>query len=61
MFKNMDYRIRITVGIIFIIGGLFGTIIGFDLKSIGEKYNHIWTLSLISIYAGVNWISKALN
>ena len=61
MLKNIDKRIRITVGLVFIIGSLFGGLIGYDLKSIGEKYNHIWALSIIALYAGIDWISKALN
>ncbi len=61
MFGNIDYRVRILVGSLFILGALYGLLIGFDLKNIGEKYNHIWVLSLISLYAGANWIAKALN
>ena len=61
MLKNIDKRIRITVGVIFIIGALFGGLIGFDLKSIGQQYNHIWILSIIALYAGFDWISKSLN
>ena len=61
MFGNIDNRVRILVGSLFIIGALFGLIIGFDLKNIGEKYDHIWVLSLISLYAGANWIAKAFN
>ncbi len=61
MLKNIDKRIRISVGLVFIIGALFGGLIGYDLKSIGEKYNHIWALSIIALYAGVDWVSRALN
>lgn len=61
MFKNIDKKIRMTVGIIFIIGALFGGLIGYDLKSIGQQYNHIWILSIIALYAGFDWISKSLN
>ena len=61
MFNNLDKRIRYTVGIVFIMGSLFGGLIGFDLKSIGQQYNHIWALSIIALYAGVDWISKGLR
>ena len=61
MLKNVDKRIRIMVGVIFIIGALFGGLIGYDLKSVGQKYNHIWILSIIALYAGFDWISKSLN
>ena len=61
MIKNMDKRLRLTVGIIFIIGSIFGGLIGCDLRSIGQQYNHIWVLSLIALYAGFDWISKSFN
>ena len=57
----MNKRLRLTVGIIFIIGSFFGALIGYDLRSLGQKYNHIWVLSLIALYAGFDWISKSLN
>ena len=34
MFNNLDYRIRYAIGIVFIIGSLFGGLIGYDLKNI---------------------------
>ena len=61
MLKNIDKRIRLTIGILLIIGSLFGGLVGYDLKSIGQQYNHIWILSIISLYAGFDWISKSLN
>ena len=61
MLKNIDKRIRIAVGVVFIIGSLFGGLVGYDLRNIGEQYNHIWVLSVIALYAGFDWISKALN
>ncbi len=61
MIKNIDKRVRLAIGIIFIIGSLFGALIGYDLKSIGQKYNHIWALSIIALYAGIDLISKSLN
>ena len=61
MLKNIDKRIRIAVGVVFIIGSLFGGLVGYDLRNIGEQYNHIWVLSVIALYAGFDWISKSLN
>jgi hypothetical protein len=61
MLKNIDKRIRLSIGIVFIIGSLFGGLVGYDLRSIGQQYNHIWVLSIIALYAGFDWISKALN
>ena len=61
MLKNIDKRIRLSIGIVFIIGSLFGGLAGYDLRSIGQQYNHIWVLSIIALYAGFDWISKALN
>ena len=61
MLKNIDKRIRMAVGVVFIIGSLFGGLVGYDLRNIGEQYNHIWVLSVIALYAGFDWISKALN
>ena len=61
MLKNIDKRIRIAVGTLFIIGSLFGGLVGYDLRGIGQQYNHIWVLSIIALYAGFDWISKALN
>ncbi len=61
MLKNIDKRIRLTVGVVFIMGSLFGGFIGYDLMSLGQQYNHIWVLSLIALYAGFDWISKALD
>ena len=61
MLKNIDKRIRIAIGAIFIIGAFFGGLIGYDLRSMGQQYNHIWVLSIISLYAGFDWISKSLN
>ena len=57
----MDKRIRLTIGVIFILGSLFGGLIGYDLRSLGKQYNHIWVLSIIALYAGLDWISKSLN
>ena len=61
MFKNIDKRIRFAIGSIFIIGSMFGGLVGYDLRSIGQEYNHIWVLSIIALYAGFDWISKSLN
>ena len=61
MFKNVDKRLRLAIGTFFIIGSLFGGLIGYDLKNIGQQYNHIWVLSIIALYAGFDWISKSLN
>ena len=61
MLKNIDKRIRFMVGITFILGSIFGGLVGYDLKSIGQQYNHIWVLSIIALYAGFDLISKSLN
>ena len=61
MLKNIDKKIRLTVGTFFIIGSLFGGLVGYDLKSDGQQYNHIWVLSVIALYAGFDWVSKAFN
>ena len=61
MIKKIDKRFRLAVGIIFILGSIFGGLVGFDLRSVGQQYNHIWVLSLIALYAGFDWISKSLN
>ena len=61
MIKNMDKRLRLAIGITFIIGSIFGGLIGYDLRSVGQQHNHIWMLSIIALYAGFDWISKSLN
>ena len=61
MFKDIDKRIRYIVGITFILGALFGGLVGYDLKYIGQQYNHIWALSIVALYAGFDWISKAMK
>ena len=61
MFNNVDKRIRLAIGVIFIIGSLFGGLIGYDLRSVGQQHNHIWVLSILALYAGFDWISKSLN
>ncbi len=58
---KIDKKLRYIVGIFFIFGALFGALVGYDLKNIGENYNHIWTLSLLSLWAGIDWINKVLN
>ena len=61
MFMKFDKKIRFSAGVIMIIGSFFGGLIGYDLKNIGQGYNHIWVLSLIALYAGLELISKSLN
>ena len=61
MLNNIDKKIRLTIGIIFVLGSLFGGLVGYDLKNIGQQYNHIWVLSIIALYAGIDWISKSLK
>ena len=61
MFNNLDKRIQYVIGIVFILGSLFGGLVGYDLKSIGQQYNHIWILSILALYAGIDWISKAIG
>jgi len=61
MFTKIDRKLRLVIGVMFIIGSLFGGLIGYDLKSVGEQYNHIWVLSIIALYAGLDWISKSLS
>ena len=61
MLNKFDNKIRYAIGIIFIMGSIFGGLMGFDLKNIGQKYNHIWALSIIALYAGFDWISKAMR
>ena len=33
MLNNLDNRIRYTIGIVFILGSLFGGLVGYDLKT----------------------------
>ena len=61
MIKNIDKRIRYAIGIVFIMGSLFGGLVGYDLKNVGQQYNHIWVLSIVALYAGIDWISKAMK
>ena len=61
MFNNIDKRIRYAIGIVFILGSLFGGFVGYDLKSVGQQYNYIWVLSIFALYAGIDWISKAMG
>jgi hypothetical protein len=61
MLKNIDKRVRLAIGTLFIIGSLFGGLVGYDLRNIGQQYNHIWVLSIIALYAGFDWISKAFD
>tara|TARA_B100001094_G_C17508117_1_gene474281 strand:- start:188 stop:376 length:189 start_codon:yes stop_codon:yes gene_type:complete len=61
MIKNINKKVRLVIGVLFVAGSLFGGLIGYDLKNIGQQYNHIWVLSLIALYAGFDWISKALD
>ena len=61
MIMKIDKKIRYAMGIVFIMGSFFGGLIGYYLKNIGEQYNHIWALSIIALYAGFDWISKAMK
>ena len=61
MLKNIDKRVRFSVGIIFIFGSLYGAMVGYDLRSVGQQYNHIWVLSIIALYAGFDLLSKGLS
>ena len=61
MFNKLDKKIRYAVGIIFILGSLFGGLVGYDLKSVGQQYNHIWVLSILALYAGIDLVSKAMG
>ena len=61
MFKNIDKKVRLAIGVIFIIGSVFGALVGYDLRSVGQQYNHIWVLSIIALYAGFDWVSKSLS
>tara|TARA_Y100000741_G_C17990816_1_gene451935 strand:+ start:215 stop:436 length:222 start_codon:yes stop_codon:yes gene_type:complete len=61
MLNKIDKKIRFAIGIIFIMGSIFGGLIGYDLKNIGQQYNHIWILSIIALYAGFDWISKGMK
>ena len=61
MFNKLDKKFRYAIGIIFILGALFGGLVGYDLKSVGQQYNHIWVLSILALYTGIDWISKAIG
>ena len=61
MFKNIDKKVRLAIGVTFVIGSVFGGLVGYDLRSVGQQYNHIWVLSIIALYAGLDWISKSLS
>ena len=61
MLKNIDKRIRLIVGVTFILGSIFGGLVGYDLRSVGQQYNHIWVLSIIALNAGFYRISKSFN
>ena len=61
MFKDIDKKVRLAIGVIFIIGSVFGALVGYDLRSVGQQYNHIWVLSIIALYAGFDWVSKSLS
>ena len=50
MFNNLDKRIQYAIGIVFLLGSLFGGLVGYDLKSVGQQYNHIWVLSILALY-----------
>lgn len=61
MLNNLNKNFRISIGVILIIGAFFGGLVGYDLKGLGQQYNHIWVLAIIALYAGIDWISKAFN
>ena len=58
---KIDKKLRYVIGIFSIFCALFGALVGYDLNNIGESYNHIWALSLLSLWAGLDWINKGLN
>ena len=57
----MNEKVSFAIGVILIIASIFGGFIGYDLKGIGQQYNHIWVLSLLALYAGFDRISKYLK
>ena len=55
MFKNIDKRLRLAIGVIFIIGALFGGLIGYDLRSVGQNiiiYGFVNNCSYMQVLIG---------
>ena len=58
---SIDWRLRISGGVImFIIAG-FATKYALDLRSSGENYSQITVLALLAIWGGCDWIIKGIS
>ena len=58
---SIDWRLRISGGLImFIIAGVAAKY-ALDLRSNGENYSQITVLALLAIWGGCDWIIKGIS
>ena len=58
---SIDWRLRISGGLImFIIAGVAAKY-ALDLRSTGENYSQITVLALLAIWGGCDWIIKGIS
>ena len=61
MFGDLDWRLRLSGGLIMIAGAVIAGKVGFDFRNSGEEYSHIWVLALLFLWGGSDWILKSFK
>ncbi len=58
---NLNWRIRLIIGIGMLIGSGIAFYWGYQLKIVSEPFSHIWVLALGFAWVGSDQIQKAAN
>ena len=58
---NLDWRIKLFIGIGMLIGSIVEFYWGYQLKIVSEPFSHIWVLALGFAWVGSDQIQKALE
>ena len=58
---NLKWQILLTIGIGMLIGSVVVFYWGYQLKTVGDSFSHIWVLALGFAWVGSDLIQKAIT
>ena len=59
--KNIDWRLRILVGIILLIIAAIAIKLSLQMKEINSDYNKYAILAILAIWGGCDWLMKGIQ
>ena len=58
---HFDWRIRLVVSIALMGGTAYLVYLGFGLRSLGQKFSHVWTAAAVTGWGSAHLLQKAFE